>query len=257
MTSNWQDQHAAPQLEQEYALDHNIYSSIPNGIAPQQSMQRRQGTTANPSAMQPNLPFATFNPSFPQQPFNFTVPSTGQDQALGQNVTHNGQQGYFQGMTGSSPSPAAPSPQFPQQNGMYAGPSSSVHPGQMNAFQDQSTFPQYAQQNVDMRSSPSHAGGFQASSSQPFNSPPRAYPQTFSDDMGMADQTILQHSATFIGNADGREEQFAGPSFKRHRPADDGNGPWDFDPDEFDDREAGPGQDAKPKPYVPTPSSSV
>jgi hypothetical protein len=228
MSTAWDEQRVAPQLEQEYDFDSGMYGVVHHSPATQQNIGRGQQSGAQ--SMQ-NPTFGGFDTTFPQNvPFNFAMQHPGQAANPVQ-----GSQTYFHSISGPSNS----SPNQPQQfarNGMYPGRAQPIR-GQMSGFQDPGTYPQYTQQGVDPRSGASQVG---------YGSPPQTFPQTFSPELGIPG-AVPQHQ--YMRGADGQPDLYAGSGFKRLRTSDDVG--YDYDQDDLSDRETGAVPEmAKAKGYV-------
>ena len=232
MSTTWDEQRVAPQLEHEYELDSGMYGVIQQGAPSQQSLARQQHTGGHPlhNSSYSNGFDASYQQNLPQQ-FNFNI-----QQPLGQGqqnatVNQNGQ-GYYSSIPGPSGSSQQQNQQ-PQQYGqqsLYPGRSPAIG-GPINNFQESPVFPQYTAQGVN--------------GPQGYGSSPQQFPQTFSPELGIPGQPGLQNP--YLGGADRQAEMYAGPSFKRARTMDNG---YEFEQEESD-REAGPAPDVvKAKSYV-------
>ena len=253
MAAAWDDQHIAPQLEQEYGFDPSMFG-MPGGVNQHQQHGRRQGSA--PSAH--NTSFASFVPSFSQnmhQPaVNYNMQFVpGHTQEM--NITQNNQAFFHQSSTGPSAAQQRIG-QFSTQSGMFAD--SNNHQGQLDTFPSGSTYHQYSQQGVDVRSGQSTAttsgthgydvGAPQAPNSL-YSSPNLPISHTFSPELGVSDFSAVQHSASFVGSTQGSQADYSGPSNKRQRlPFDDGNELFEIEQDGDADETQTQGMPSKAKP---------
>ncbi len=238
MSTVWNDQYVAPQLEQEeYPLDATMYTDL----HPAQSTSYHRRPDPTPSQ---NGSFSSFGSSFSQgiPEFNFTGPQM-----------HGGPPEGGQQPNGSDflVPPAAPSQargRFGTANPLYVGTSSPHHVDQLGLSPNiPGAYPVYQQPPQRIRSSPSGA----AQPQLPFDRP--------DDEMYGAGASPLFHSAfsthpvqmgagqgmrpAYIGGVQ-QQDMFNKPLFKR--PREEGPG---FDPDnDLDGEETAINKDAtKPK----------
>lgn len=233
MGTNWDEQRVAPQLEQEFDFDSNMYTGIQHSAVPQHGLGGRQ-QQSGPQSMH-GQPFNGFESSYQPHQFSFSLQQPlGQGQ---QNATSS-PNGFFQSVPGPSGSQqqSQPPQQFTHQS-LYPG-RSPVAGGQLNNFQDPSTYPQY-----------SHG----VNGSPGYGTSPQHFPQTISPDLGIPGQNALHQPVPTM--FDGQSEMYPGPGIKRARTMDDG---YDFDAEDASDREMGPAPDAvKPKAYVSHPFAAM